>query len=76
LAGWAIESARGTGQTRELDEPETIVLGSIDRTPTATSAVAERTGLPVGELSVVLLRLESLGLVRGQGTWWERCDGQ
>ena len=53
-----------------------VVLKAIDRTPTATSALAERTGLPVGQLSVLLLRLEGMGLVRGQGIWWERCDGQ
>ena len=57
-----------------LDPAGRRVLRAIDRTPTATSVVAERTGLPVGLLSVVLLDLESRRLVRGGGIWWERCD--
>ncbi|HEX3541476.1 MAG TPA: DNA-processing protein DprA [Acidimicrobiales bacterium] len=56
-----------------LDPAGRRVLRAIDRTPTATSVVAERTGLPLGMLSVVLLDLESRGLVRGGGIWWERC---
>ncbi len=72
------EMARGlrptAGRAAHLDGPERRVLKSIDRTPTSTSVIADRTGLPIGPLSVVLLHLEGLGLVRGEGTWWERCD--
>jgi DNA processing protein len=65
------------GRSRvHLEPPERRVLDSVDRTPTATSAIAHRTGLPIGPLSTVLLHLETLGLVRGEGLWWERCDGQ
>ena len=56
----------------DLDPSERRVLDTIDRTPTATSVIADRTGLPVGALSVVLLHLEARGLVRGEGAWWER----
>jgi DNA processing protein len=59
-----------------LDPSERRVLDSIDRTPTATSVIADRTGLPVGALSVVLLHLEARGLVRGEGAWWERHGEQ
>jgi DNA processing protein len=76
LPGWAGETARRSGHSPALDGPMSVVLKAIDRTPTATNALAERTGLPVGQLSVLLLRLEGMGLVRGQGIWWERCDGQ
>jgi DNA processing protein len=57
-----------------LDGHATRVLNCIDRTPTATATVIERTGLPLGALSVILLQLEALGLVQAEGTWWERCD--
>ncbi len=58
----------------QLEAPERRVLNSVDRTPTSTSLIADRTGVPIGALSVVLLHLEGLGLLRGHGTWWERCD--
>jgi DNA processing protein len=64
------------GRLQHLGTPELRVLRSIDRTPTPTSLIADRTGLPIGPLSVVLLHLESLGVVRGEGMWWERCDGE
>ncbi len=64
------------GARADLDPSERRVLDSIDRTPTATSVIADRTGLPVGALSVVLLHLEGRGLVRGEGAWWERYVGQ
>ena len=57
-----------------LDPAARRVLDAVDRTPTATGAIADRTGLPIGSLSKVLLHLEALNLVRGQGLWWERCD--
>jgi DNA processing protein len=69
---------RASGQARavRLDGPERRVLNSIGRTPTSTSVIADLTGLPIRALSVVLLHLEAQGLVRGAGTWWERCDEQ
>ncbi|MDQ1365734.1 MAG: processing protein [Acidimicrobiaceae bacterium] len=70
--GAPVPPARG----RNLGTPELRVLRSIDRTPTPTSLIADRTGLPIGPLSVVLLHLEGLGVVRGEGAWWERCDGE
>jgi len=57
---------------RRLDATSGRVLSAIDRTPTATSVIADRTGLRVGVLSSVLLHLEALDLIRGQGAWWER----
>lgn len=62
--------------TARLDAGAQRVLDAVDRTPTATSVIVERTGLALGSLSLVLLRLETLDLVRGQGVWWERCDRQ
>jgi DNA processing protein len=59
-----------------LGTPEKRVLDAIDRTPTSTSVISDRTGLPIGTLSVVLLQLEGLRMVRSQGAWWERCDDQ
>jgi predicted Rossmann fold nucleotide-binding protein DprA/Smf involved in DNA uptake len=50
------------------------VLDAIDRTPTPTSVIAERTGLPIGALGAVLLNLADRALVQGQGVWWERID--
>jgi DNA processing protein len=49
------------------------VLASADWTPTAMSVIAARSGLPLGALSVALVKLEALGVVRGEGGWWERC---
>jgi DNA processing protein len=68
------QPASGAAPARTLEGLEGRVLLSIGRTPTATSVVADRTGVPLGALSVVLLQLERRGLVRGEGTWWERCD--
>jgi DNA processing protein len=60
------------GSLRRLEPAERRVLDAIDRTPTATSVIADRTGLPIGPLGVVLMHLEARGLVRGEGPWWER----
>jgi DNA processing protein len=49
------------------------VLAAADWTPTATSVIAARCGLPLGPLSAALVKLEALGVVRGEGGWWERC---
>jgi DNA processing protein len=57
-----------------LDGPSRLVLGAVDRTPTATTVIAERTGMALGPLSTTLLRLEASGLVQGDGGWWERAD--
>jgi DNA processing protein len=72
----APDSDRQPARSFQLEPSDRRVLGSIDRTSSSTSVIAERSGLPIGALSVVLLRLEGLGLVRGHGMWWERCDGQ
>jgi DNA processing protein len=58
--------------TPPLDSASRRVLDAIGLTPTATSVIADRTGLPVGVLSSVLLHLEGLDLIRGHGAWWER----
>jgi DNA processing protein len=58
--------------TTSIDGPTRRVLNAIDRTPTPTTVIAERTGLPLGSLSATLIRLEALGLVRSAGGWWER----
>jgi DNA processing protein len=60
----------------DLDVTQRRVFEAVDRTPTATSLIADRTGLPLGPLSVVLLQLEDRDLVRGAGAWWELCAGQ
>jgi DNA processing protein len=65
------------GATRSgagLDTAARRVLDAIDRTPTATSVIADRTGLPIGVLGAVLLNLMDRALVQGQGVWWERID--
>jgi predicted Rossmann fold nucleotide-binding protein DprA/Smf involved in DNA uptake len=66
--------AAQAGRATSVDPANRLVLQAIDHTPTATSVIAERTGLPIGALSAILLRLESRRLVRGQGAWWERAD--
>jgi DNA processing protein len=73
-AGSGQGSSTPVGRARHLSTPELRVLCSIDRTPTPTSVIADRTGLPISPLSLVLLHLEGLGVVRGEGAWWERCD--
>jgi DNA processing protein len=55
-----------------LTAPERRVLEAVDRTPTATSVIADRAGLSLTTLSSMLLRLEASGLIRGAGMWWER----
>jgi DNA processing protein len=55
-----------------LDEASRRVLDAVDPTPTSMTAIAERTGLGLGQLSATLFRLEASGLVRGGGSWWER----
>jgi predicted Rossmann fold nucleotide-binding protein DprA/Smf involved in DNA uptake len=70
------EASAAPARVRHLATPELRVLRSIDRTPTPTSLIADRTGLAIGPLSVVLLHLEGLGVVRGEGVWWERCDAE
>jgi DNA processing protein len=49
------------------------VLAAADWTPTSTSVIAARCGLALGPLSAALVKLEALGVVRGEGGWWERC---
>jgi DNA processing protein len=56
-----------------LDPRSSEVLQSVDWTPTALEVIAARAGLPLGPLSSTLVRLEGLGVVRGEGGWWERC---
>jgi DNA processing protein len=70
---------RESGETRpsaiaELDAPAQHVLAVIDWTPTSTATIAERSGLPLGELSAILVRLEELSVIAGDGSWWERRD--
>lgn len=72
--GW--DMAPLPGPIGELEPSARRVLNAIDRTPTATSVIADRTGLPIGALGVVLLHLETRGLVRGEGAWWERFHDQ
>jgi predicted Rossmann fold nucleotide-binding protein DprA/Smf involved in DNA uptake len=57
-----------------LDQTSRRVLGAVDRTPTSMTAIAERTGLGLGQLSATLLRLEASRMVRGGGSWWERTQ--
>ena len=62
-----------SGGAHRLDETTRAVLDAVDWTPTATAVVAERTGLGMGPLGVVLVRLESWGVLRGRDGWWERA---
>jgi DNA processing protein len=55
-----------------LDRQARQVMAAVEWTPTATATIAERSALPLGLLSVTLVRLEQLGLIRGDGGWWER----
>lgn len=61
------------GRAGGLDPASRRVLEAVEWTPTSTSVLVERTGLAFGPLSTVLVRLDSLGLVRGDGGWWERA---
>jgi DNA processing protein len=66
--------AAGSSTGACLDRAARRVLDAIDRTPTPTSVIADRTGLPIGVLGAVLLNLADGALVQGQGVWWERID--
>jgi DNA processing protein len=66
----------GSSSGAGLDRAARRVLDAIDRTPTPTSVIADRTGLPIGVLGAVLLNLADRALVQGQGVWWERIDRQ
>ncbi|MGH9124083.1 MAG: DNA-processing protein DprA [Acidimicrobiales bacterium] len=65
-------AANRSSSTARLEPALRRVLDAVDTTPTPTSLIATRTGLPLSALSSVLIRLEASALVRGQGTWWER----
>ncbi len=56
-----------------LDRQAKLVVAAIDWTPTATAVIAERVGLPLGPLSATLVKLEAVGLIRGEAGWWERA---
>jgi DNA processing protein len=56
-----------------LDRKARQVMAAIEWTPTATATIAERAALPLGLLSTTLVKLEELGLIRGEGGWWERA---
>jgi DNA processing protein len=56
-----------------LDRKARQVMAAIEWTPTATATIAERAALPLGLLSTTLVKLEDLGLIRGEGGWWERA---
>ncbi|HEX9546077.1 MAG TPA: hypothetical protein VF942_02005, partial [Acidimicrobiales bacterium] len=58
--------------TKTLDENARHVLAAVEWTPTSTATIAERTGLPLGELSAILVRLEELNVIKGDGSGWER----
>jgi DNA processing protein len=66
LAGIAPPAVRLDGNARQ-------VIAAIDWTPTATATIAERAGLPLRLLSATLVRLEAMGMIRGEGGWWERA---
>ncbi len=70
ISGGAARLSGGAGG----DGAARRVLDAIDRTPTPTSVIADRTGLPIGVLGAVLLNLADAALVQGQGVWWERID--
>ena len=59
-----------------LDRPSQQVVDAVDWTPTPVALIADRTGMALGALSATLLRLETLGLIRGQGGWWERVSAR
>jgi DNA processing protein len=56
----------------ELGEDERATLNALDWQPTGTDEVLRRTGMPLGEVAVILDRLEEAGLARGGPGWWER----
>jgi DNA processing protein len=56
-----------------IDRQARMVIAAIEWTPTATAVIAERVGLPLGSLSATLVKLEALGMIRGEGGWWERA---
>jgi DNA processing protein len=56
----------------KLDALGRQVLAAVDRTPTTVATMVERTGLAPAALSAAAMKLERLGLIRGQPGWWER----
>ncbi|MBW3557562.1 MAG: DNA-processing protein DprA [Actinobacteria bacterium] len=56
----------------EVEGEAADVLAAVDWTPTTTEEILRRTGLPLGQGSAALTRLEVSGLVRRRGSWWER----
>jgi predicted Rossmann fold nucleotide-binding protein DprA/Smf involved in DNA uptake len=51
------------------------LLEAFDWEPTTLEQLALRTGRPVPELALGLLRLEADGWVAGAGAWYEREEG-
>jgi DNA processing protein len=72
LPGGQLPLAAGPPAVR-LDRQARQVVAAVDWTPTATATIAERVALPLGVLSATLVSLEGLGLIRGDGGWWERA---
>ena len=72
-AGGEAPSPSAAPPAVRLDPQSRRVLMSVDWTPTAMSVIAARARLPLGPLSTALVKLEGLGVVRGEGGWWERC---
>lgn len=85
LAAMHLERAGGAPSTRgparhDLPGPEptgadAAVLSALDWHPTGVDDVMRRTGLALGEVAVVLDRLEQAGVARAGAGWWERTAG-
>jgi DNA processing protein len=59
----------------KLDALGRQVMAAVDSTPTSVASMVERTGLAPAALSAAAMKLERLGLIRGQPGWWERTPG-
>lgn len=53
--------------------PEGAVLDALGHEPATLEHLAERTGLPLAEVAVLVTRLEAAGALRRTGTWFERA---
>jgi predicted Rossmann fold nucleotide-binding protein DprA/Smf involved in DNA uptake len=56
----------------KLDALGRQVMAAVDSTPTSVATMVERTGLAPAALSAAAMKLEALGLIRGQPGWWEK----
>jgi DNA processing protein len=70
LEGVAVPLPTNAGES--LDEGPAAVLAAVDWSPTGVETILRRTGLRLPDLAAALGRLEDSGLIRKEGSWWQR----